>query len=143
MRTLLLILHVVTSIFVIGPLAAVGNQTARALTSGDASVLRYQSRLVTIYGWASLVVGLLGVALVRGAWGVTFDEAWIIASLVLFVVASAIVLGLLAPRLRRAAETAESGQPTRDMVARVAPLAGIVSLLYITIAVLMVYYHGD
>src|SRR5215468_3483702 len=142
MRTLLLTLHVVTSIFVIGPLAAVGNQAARALTSGDASMLRSQARLVTIYGWASLVVGILGIALVRGAWGATFGEAWVIASLVLFVAASAIVLGLLAPLLRRAAGTAESGQPTRDMVARVAPPAGIVSLLYIATAVLMVYHPG-
>jgi uncharacterized membrane protein len=142
MRNLLLVLHVVAAIFLVGPLAAVANQAARALRNGDSGVLRNQSRLVTIYGWASLVVGLLGAALVRGEWGATFGEAWVIASLVLFMVASALLLGLLAPLLRRAAGTAESGHATGGLAARAAPLGGIVSLCYVAIAVLMVYQPG-
>jgi uncharacterized membrane protein len=143
MQKLVLTLHVIAAIFVIGPLVALANQTGRALTGGEPVLLRSQSRLVTIYGWNSLVVGILGVALVRRQWRTTFGEAWVIASLILFAVATAVVLALLAPLLRRAAGRAESGQPTRDLAARAAPLGGLVSLLYLAIAVLMVYQPGD
>jgi uncharacterized membrane protein len=142
MRTLLLTLHVVAAIFVIGPLVAAANQTGRALREADLGVLRALSRLVRIYGWASLAVGVLGVALVRRDWRTTFDEGWVIASLVLFVVASALVLGLLAPQLGRAVGIAEAGRPTRDLVGRVAPVGGVVSLLYLAVAVLMVSQPG-
>jgi uncharacterized membrane protein len=142
MRTLLLTAHVVAAIFIIGPLVAVANQAARALRDGEPGALRAQARLVRIYGWASLAVGVLGVALVRRAWRATFGEGWVIASLALFVVASALVLGLLVPLLGRAVGVAESGQPTRDLVGRAASVSGVGSLLYLAIAVLMVYQPG-
>jgi uncharacterized membrane protein len=142
MRTLLLTVHVVAAIFIIGPLVAVVNQTARALRDGDSGTLRAHSRLVRIYGWASLAVGVLGVGLVRRAWRATFGEAWVITSLALFVVASALVLGLLVPLLGRAVGIAESGRPTRDLAGRAAAVSGGGSLLYLAIAVLMVYQPG-
>jgi uncharacterized membrane protein len=142
MHELVLALHVIAAIFVIGPLVALANQTGRGLTEGEPVLLRFQSRLVTIYGWNSLVVGILGAALVRREWRTTFGEDWVIASLILFLVVTLLVLGLLAPLLRRAAAKAESGQPTRDLVGRAAPLGGLVALLYLTIAVLMVYQPG-
>jgi uncharacterized membrane protein len=141
-HTLLLTLHVVTAIFLIGPLATVVNQTARALRAGDVGVLRLQARLVTIYGWASLAVGLLGLGLVRREWEATFGQAWVIVSLVLFVVASALVIRLLAPLLRRAVATAESGTSTGELAGRAAALGGVVSLLYLSIAALMVSKPG-
>jgi uncharacterized membrane protein len=142
MHNLVLSLHVVAAVFIVGPLTALVNQTARALTRGDAAVLREQSRLVTIYGWSSLAVGVLGLGLVRRDWDVTFGEAWVLASLVLFMLASALVVGLLAPLLRRAVGAAGSGQPTRDLVGRAAGIGGTVSLLYLAITVLMVTQPG-
>jgi len=141
-RTLLLTLHVVAAIFVVGPLVALANQTGRLLTRADPAVLRSQARLVTVYGWTSLVVGILGVALVRRSWEATFGEAWVIAAPILFLVATALVLGLLAPLLRRAAGATESGQPVGNLVGRGAPLGGLVSLLYLAVAVLMVTKPG-
>jgi uncharacterized membrane protein len=142
MRTAILTLHVIAAIFVIGPLVALANQAARLLAGGDPALLRSQARLVTIYGWNSLVVGILGVALVRRSWDATFGEAWVVASLVMFVVATVLVLGLLAPLLRRAAGEAESGQPTGALVGRAAPVGGLASLLYLATAVLMVAHPG-
>jgi uncharacterized membrane protein len=142
MQKLLLTLHVVAAIFLIGPLTAAVNQTARALRGSDAGLLRAHARLVTIYGWASLAVGVLGVALVRRAWHATFDEGWVVASLVLFVIASALLLGLLVPLLGRAVRIAEAGQSTRTLVGRAAAIGGTGSLLYLVIAVLMVYQPG-
>jgi hypothetical protein len=130
----LLVVHVVLAIFVIGPLVAAANQVARALRGGgaDAGALRMLTRTVTAYGWASLLVGLVGFGLVRD--DVSFSDGWLIGSIVLFVVASVLVLGLLVPLLRGAA----SGD-TAVLAPRAAAIAGIASLCYVAIAVLMVW----
>ena len=95
-----LVIHVVLAIFLIGPLVAAANQVARELRSGSAGTVRLLSRTVTIYGWASLLVGIVGFGLVRDRF--SFSDGWLIASIVLFVVASVLVLALLVPMLRRA-----------------------------------------
>ena len=95
-----LVIHVVLAIFLIGPLVAAANQVARELRGGSAGTVRLLSRTVTIYGWASLLVGIVGFGLVRDRF--SFSDGWLIASIVLFVVASVLVLALLAPMLRRA-----------------------------------------
>jgi uncharacterized membrane protein len=142
MRTLLLTLHVVAAIFVIGPLVAAANQAARALRESDLGALRTISRLVTIYGWASLSVLLFGIALVRKEWQAEFSDAWVLISLGLYAIAFVLVIGQLVPALGRAVTTAESGGSTEASVGRVAALGGVISLLYVAIAVLMVYKPG-
>ena len=141
MRTVLLVLHVVLAIFLIGPLVAAANQAARALRGPDpAGGLAFVARTVTIYGWASLAVAVFGLALVREDYGNTFSDSWLIASLVLFVVATVLVLGLLAPMLRRAAAgTAGTAGTTRALAPRAAAVGGVASLCYVVIAVLMVW----
>jgi uncharacterized membrane protein len=99
----LLVVHVVLAIFLIGPLVAAANQVARSLRGGSGDTLRLLARTITIYGWASLLVALFGFGLVRDEF--SFSDGWLIASIVLFVVASVLVLGLLAPMLRRAVGT--------------------------------------
>jgi hypothetical protein len=74
---------------------------------------------------------------------------------VLFVVASALVLALLAPLLRRATAAAPTGTGTGSpagagdtagdtaaLAPRAAALAGIASLCYVAIAVLMTWKPG-
>jgi uncharacterized membrane protein len=141
-HTFLLTLHVVLAIFLVGPLVAAANQSARALTDADAGALRMISRTVTIYGWASLAVGVLGLGLVRREYGDEFSDGWLIVSIVLFVLASVLVLTLLAPVLRRAVRLATGGSTTRDLVGRAAAVAGVASLCYLVIAVLMVWQPG-
>ena len=105
-----LVIHVVLAIFLIGPLVAAANQVARELRGGSADTVRLLTRTVTIYGWASLLVGIVGFGLVRDRF--SFSDGWLIASIVLFVVASVLVLALLVPMLRRA---------TASTAARTAP----------------------
>ena len=152
-----LVIHVVLAIFLIGPLVAAANQVARVLRSGSADTARLLTRSVTIYGWASLLVGIVGFGLVRDRF--SFSDGWLIASIVLFVVASVLVLALLVPLLRRATAGArvdatgtptgtatdtpgDSGTGTAALAPRAAALAGVSSLCYLAIAVLMTWQPG-
>jgi uncharacterized membrane protein len=132
----LLVVHVVLAIFLIGPLVAAANQVARSLRGGSGDTLRLLSRSVTGYGWASLLVAVFGFGLVRDEF--SFSDGWLIASIVLFVVASVLVLGLLGPMLRRAA----AGRDSAAQAPRAAAVAGVASLCYVAIAVLMVWKPG-
>jgi uncharacterized membrane protein len=96
--------------------------------------VRLLARNVTVYGWASLLVGIVGFGLVRDQF--SFSDGWLIASIALFVVASALILGLLVPMLRGARGGAAALAP------RAAAVAGIASLCYLAIAVLMVWKPG-
>jgi hypothetical protein len=62
MRALLVVCVVLTS-FLIGPLVAAANQTPRALLSDAA--LRMPHRTISVYGWGWLLDVLLGFALIR------------------------------------------------------------------------------
>jgi uncharacterized membrane protein len=142
-----LVIHVVLAIFLIGPLVAAANQVARELRGGSAGTVRLLARTVTIYGWASLLVGIVGFGLVRDRF--SFSDGWLIASIVLFVVASVLVLALLAPLLRRATAAAPTGTGTGSatgdtavLAPRAAALAGVASLCYVAIAVLMTWKPG-
>jgi uncharacterized membrane protein len=153
-----LVIHVVLAIFLIGPLVAAANQVARELRGGSAGTVRLLTRTVTIYGWASLLVGIVGFGLVRDRF--SFSDGWLIASIVLFVVASVLVLALLVPTLRRATSGARTGSTTGTaadtaaatagdtaadtaaLAPRAAALAGVASLCYVAIAVLMTWKPG-
>jgi uncharacterized membrane protein len=139
MHDFLMTLHVVAAIFIIGPLVATMNGGARVLRGGDTAQLRSLARLVTIYGRSSLLVVVFGAALVQKKYDNDWGDAWIIVSLVLYVVATALVVGLLAPLLHRAAA---GGDGAAALAGRAAMVAGIGSLCYVAIAVLMVYRPG-
>lgn len=142
MQTTLLTLHVFFAIFLVGPLVTAINQGARALLGGDVGGLRVLSRTTTIYGWASLLAAVFGLGLVRDRWGNSFGDGWLLTSIVLYVVATALVLALLAPLLRRAVGIAASGGATRSLAPRAAAVSGVASLCYVLIAVLMVWKPG-
>lgn len=129
-----LVVHVVLAIFVIGPLVAAANQAARALRADDGRGLALVSRTVTVYGWGSLLVAVFGFGLVRD--DVSLSDGWLLASVILFLVAAVLVLALLAPMLRRAVAT---GGDTAALAPRAAMVGGLASLCYVVIAVLMVW----
>jgi hypothetical protein len=129
-----LVIHVVLAIFLVGPLVAAANQVARELRGGSGETVRLLSRTVTVYGWASLLVAIVGFGLVRDRF--SFSDGWLIASIVLFVVASVLILGLLVPMLLGATGGAA------DLAPRAAAVAGVASLCYVAIAVLMAWKPG-
>lgn len=136
----MLTIHVVLAIFLIGPLVAAANQAPRALRAGDAGGLRVLARTVSIYGWASIAVGVVGFGLVQERYGNELTDGWLIASIMLFLVATLLILLVVAPLLRAAA--GHSGG-TAHLAGRVGAMAGIASLCYVVIAVLMVWQPGN
>jgi hypothetical protein len=92
--------------------------------------------MVPIYGWASLLVAVLGFTLIREEWGNEISDGWLIGSIVLWLVATALVLGLLAPMLRRAVGT---DGPAAALAPRAAVVGGLASVAYVAVAVLMVW----
>lgn len=118
-------LHVVAAVFVIGPLVGAVTSVLRANRTDDSGLARLAARSVRIYGWATLLVAVLGVGLVRD--GFTFTDGWILGSMILYVAAFGLTTFVLAPAVGRTSST------------RVPAVAGTVLVLYLAIVVLMAY----
>ena len=142
METLIVTLHVIAAVFLIGPLGAALNNAGGALRRADPAALRAVARTIRIYGRSSLAVFVLGVGAVGPSDDIHFGDGWLVASMVLFVLATGVVLGLLEPLLRRAVAAATAGTPTASFTARAAAIGGTASLLYVAITVLMVAQPG-
>lgn len=142
MYKLILTLHVFFAIFLVGPIVTAINQGARALLGGDAGGLKVLARTTTIYGWAGLLVLPFGAALVRPKYGNEWSDGWLIASLVLWVIGTGLVIRVVGPMLRRSVVMAEAGEQTRGLAPRVAMFSGIASLCYVVVAILMVWKPG-
>jgi hypothetical protein len=82
---LLVWLHVAFVVFAIGPVTIATMSTPRYIRAGNIGVLRYLSRMTRIFGAASLGVLLFGI--IAGQSLHKMAQAWITASLTLFVVA--------------------------------------------------------
>lgn len=173
-------LHVAFVVFTIGPVTIATLSTPRYIRAGNIGVLRYLSRLTRMFGAASL--GVLLFAIIAGQSLHKMAQAWITASLTLFVVALVLLVLIMRDQGRAiaaleaaqgpaagaeaaAAEaTAADGEPaaaapaepaaeatgtatTRVSAAhvasmergRIASLAGVVSLIWLVILVLMIW----
>ena len=149
----LLVLHLLTVAFVVGPAAAAAVVSARHARQGQAQALRAASRMTRLYTLGAVVTILLGSAMiglgdVGGQWD--FGQLWVSASYALSIVAIAVVLGLLVPAQLAAARAIEgatggpdAGQRAGTAVAgRIAAGGGIAMLAWSAVIVLMVVKPG-
>jgi uncharacterized membrane protein len=74
MHTLLLALHVLTAVFVIGPLVHAATTAARGVRTGDAATTAATARIARVYAYASVLVVVLGLSLVRPKWQAEFGD---------------------------------------------------------------------
>jgi uncharacterized membrane protein len=146
---LLLFLHLLAAIFAVGPLVGAATTASRALRTPDAASATAAARLIRVYSYASVVVVILGMGLMsqKAPWDSSEEVAqigdtWIWLSLLLWAIAMAVSLGLLAPSLTRAASQIGSSGATQGLVGRVAAAGGVIGLLYAGIVLLMVYQPG-
>jgi uncharacterized membrane protein len=142
MHKLLLVLHLLFAIFAVGPLVAAATTAGRGVRQGDAKATASSARTVRIYSYVSFVVVILGFGLAQKKWHAQLSDLWVWLSIVLWAVATALVLALLAPALDRATRQITDGQPVQSLVGRVAAVGGIVGLIFAAIVVLMVYKPG-
>ncbi len=142
---LVLVLHLLTVAFVVGPSAVAGLTSARHARAGRAEALRDASRTTRLYSRATLVTVLLGTALVGlGDVGEQWDlgQLWLSASYALSLVAVVLMLGLVVPTQQRAAAAIEDGRDGGAFAGRLAAGAGLAALAWSAIIVLMVTKPG-
>lgn len=139
----LLALHLVGVLLVIGPLALTTATAARAVRTGEPAALKSALRLVRILSAGSVLVVLLGLAMLgRDAPAWELSNGWVLASLALWFVAVALASGVVAPALRSALSEAENHQSSAHLAAQVGVAGGLSTLCWVAIVVLMVYKPG-
>ncbi|WP_137123425.1 DUF2269 family protein [Segeticoccus rhizosphaerae] len=145
METALNVLHVLTAVFIIGPMAILPMTAMQALRSGHETHVIALARSTAILSWASLLVAVLGFGVLGMSdpkYDLSVTTPWVLISLVLYLLALAVSLLVVAPTLRRAGahmNTADAATTTRIGYGRVAASSGIVSLLLVAVVVLMVW----
>jgi uncharacterized membrane protein len=141
MGTVLTVLHVVTAVFIVGPMAILPMTGMRAVRTGNAAVAGLLARSTGVFSLASLVVAVLGFGVVGTAdkrFDLSVDTPWVLASIVLYLLALLLSLLVVVPALRRAAAELAADRAT-GAYGRIAAGSGLVSLLLLAVTVLMVW----
>jgi len=142
---LVLVLHLLTVAFVVGPSVVAPPLAARAARDGRVHALRDHLRVTRVYGIGSLVTVLLGSAMIGlGAlgdqWG--FGQLWVSASYVLWLVAVALLLAVVVPAQQKAASALEEGRDAGGFAGRISLGGAIAGLAFAAVIVLMVLKPG-
>lgn len=145
MEDLFAVLHVVSAVFIVGPMAILPMTALRAVRAGQAGQVQVLARSTQVFALLSLLVvvfgfGILGVT----KHDTTITTGWVLASLILYVVALGLTLFLVVPTLQKAADElapAPSGAAAveRPKYPAIAMGSGISSLLLVAVVVLMTW----
>jgi uncharacterized membrane protein len=141
MGTLLNVLHVVTAVFLVGPMAVLPMTAMRAVRAGNGPVVALLARSTWVFSLASLLVAVLGFGVVGTAderFDLSVGTPWVLTSIVLYLVALALSLFLVVPAMRQAAADLSAGGSS-TAYGRIAATSGVVSLLLLAVTVLMVW----
>ncbi|WP_291048485.1 DUF2269 family protein [Herbiconiux sp.] len=153
METLISILHVVGAVFIVGPMAILPMSALRAARSGNGHQVATLARSTAVFSYLSLIVFLLGFALVGLAdpkYDLSITTPWVLASIVLYLIAVAVSLLVVVPALRRAAKdgdastaaTSDGGSAGTVAVAGRSAItagSGAVAVLLVVVVILMVW----
>lgn len=140
-----LVLHLLTALFVVGPLAVAAVTSPRLARAGQLDALRTAQRTTRLYALTSLVVVLLGTAMIGlGDTGEAWElsQLWVSASYALWIIAVALTLGLVVPAQQQAVKALESGGDAGGAAGRMAAGGGLAMLAWAAIVVLMVTKPG-
>lgn len=135
------LLHIVTAVFIVGPMAILPHSGLAALRRGDAKSVRGVERSTAIFSFLSLLVFILGfgaLAMSKNP-NFNFSNGWLIWSMVLYIVAFALTLFLVLPSLRRGSELIDAGEDAAGAgYGKLAAANGITTLLLVLTVVFMV-----
>jgi hypothetical protein len=137
MRTLLLFLHVLAAVLFIGPTTVASSRFAAHARQRQLPEAAAANRTTRIYGWATSVVGAVGVALaVRSS---LFGEIWVDTALLLFLVSVAVLLAVHLPAQRRTLDLLwEGAEVPAALLVRLRASAGGYALLWVVVLWLMI-----
>ena len=150
MDTLFAVLHVVTAVFIVGPMAILPMTAMRAARARNGAQVIALAKATSTFSLLSLVVLLLGFAVLgmsdpKEHWSLV--SGWIVWSIILYVVALAVNLFVTVPAMKRAAagvtaSTGADGTGTTSSPVGYGAIAGgsgTASLLLVAVVVLMVW----
>jgi len=147
MFKILLALHLLFAVFAVGPLVHAATTAARGVRTGDGAATASSARMLKIYSYASVLVIIVGFGLMsakrHGKTVAEFSDVWIWLSVLLWLVALALALAVIAPALERATKLIAEQQSVVALTGRVAAAGGIVGLIFAAIVFLMVYQPGS
>ena len=140
-----LALHLITVVFIIGPIALATPLSARAARAGEAGALRDHARTTrgyTIASLATVTVGssMIGLGDVGDQW--SFGQAWVSASYALWLVAVALLLAVVVPAQKAAGDAIAEGRDGGAHAGRISAAGGAAALAFTVIIVLMVLKPG-
>jgi uncharacterized membrane protein len=144
-----LTLHLVAAVFAIGPLVHAATTASRGLRTTDADATASSARTVKMYSYASVLVVILGFGLMSAKSPYThkaiadFGDVWIWLSVLLWLAAVGIALGVIVPSLDQATTRIGAGESVESLKGKVAATGGVVGLVFAAIIVLMVYRPGS
>lgn len=144
----LLVLHLLTVAFLVGPAAVAGVLSSRHVRQGRAEALRDGARTTRGYTVASVATVLLGSALVSvsgddsGTAQWSHGQLWVIASYALWLLAVVLVLAVVVPAQEAAATALEAGQDATSYAGRIGVAAGVAMLAWAVVVALMVVKPG-
>jgi uncharacterized membrane protein len=142
MHTLLDVLHVLSAVFLIGPMAILPMSAMRSVRAGDGAAVLSTARSTMIFSLGSLLVVLFGFGVMGlSTYDLSVATPWILVSIILYAIALALNLLAVVPALRSAGEhlSAPDGVALRDNdYRRIAITSGVVTLLLVAVVVLMV-----
>lgn len=144
----LLVLHLLTVAFLVGPAAVAGVLSSRYVRQRDAGALRSAARTTRAYTLGTLLTVVLGSVLVgisggdSGAGQWEMGQLWVSGSYALWLVAVLLVMALVVPAQEGAATALEQGGDAGTQAARIGVAAGIAMLCYVAVIVLMVLKPG-
>jgi uncharacterized membrane protein len=163
MGTLLNILHVVTAVFIVGPMAILPMTGMRAIRAGNAGQVLTLAKLTFVLSLASLAVVIFGfgaLSLADKRFNLSVTTPWILISIVLYIIALIVSLAMVVPIMRRAGHrlqeagnapagpTGTAAAPVKGSSAAgssmseyslVAMSSGISAVLLLVIVILMVW----
>jgi uncharacterized membrane protein len=113
MGTLLNILHVVTAVFIVGPMAILPMTGMRAIRAGNAGQVLTLAKLTFVLSLASLAVVIFGfgaMSLADERFNLSVTTPWILISIVLYIIALIVSLAMVVPFMRRAGHRLQEAQ---------------------------------
>ena len=150
MDMLLAVLHVVTAVFIVGPMAILPMTAMRAARARNGAQVLTLAKATSTFSLLSIVVLLLGFAVLgvsdpKEQWSLA--SGWIVWSIILYVVALAVNLFVTVPAMRRVAAGVTASTDADGTVSTSSPAgygaiaggSGIASLMLVAVVVLMVW----
>ncbi|MBO1737464.1 DUF2269 family protein [Leifsonia sp. TF02-11] len=140
METLFAVLHVVSAVFIVGPMAILPMTAMRAVRAGNADQVQVLAKSTNLISLLSLLVVFFGfgvMGLADKKYDLSIGTPWILWSIILYVVALGLTLFLVVPTMRRAADAIRGGETSKYPA--IAAGSGVASLLLVAVVVLMVW----